>query len=98
MDPEIILSLLIAALLLLLLWRSVRQGVEQARVLEALARFDARFQEQTRHGDALAAQLDGRSRVNEELLRGLEKALRGGQLATIQALERRLRELQGGRP
>ncbi len=96
MDPELFLSILVAALLLVLLWRSVRQAAEQARVLEALARFDTRVQEQTRHSQALAAHLDGRSRVNEELLRGLERTLRAGHLATLQALERRLRELQGG--
>ena len=96
MDPEIMLSIVAVALLLALLWRSLRQGSEQARMLEALARFDARLHEQGREDAALVALLEERARTSEELLRALEKTLRVGQLATLQALERRLRELQGG--
>ena len=94
MDFELLLSILVAALLLALLWQSVRQGSEQARIIEALARCDAQIQGQSRQDAALAALIDGQARTSEDLLRGLDKSLRAGQLATLQSLERRLRELQ----
>ena len=94
MDPDILLHILLTALLLVLLWRSLRQSSEQARLLETLARVDTQLDEQSRNGRELGSQLEARSRATEELIRGLERPQRAGQLAMLQALERRLRELR----
>ncbi len=96
MESDLLLGLLVLALLLVLIWRFTRLSLNQARMLESLVRLDARLHERSRHDATLLAQLEGHIRSSDAILHGLEKSLRAGQLATIQVLERRLRQLQGG--
>jgi DNA recombination protein RmuC len=90
--PEVLLALLPVAALAL--WWAVRQAVIQGRIRDTLLRLDARIEEQARRAEGLHAQIEGRARHTEDLVRALDRSLRDRQAGLQQALERRLGEMQ----